>query len=75
MTFKLYPFLKYAICDPNGAVFNDSICALTMATMSQEDLANLNNTEFFDEQIKKMMDEMTSNTIIFIGLGIGNAGL
>ena len=39
--------------------------------MSQEDLANLNNTEFFDEQIKKMMDEMTSNTIIFIGLGIG----
>ena len=46
-----------------------------MATMNQEDLANLNNTDFFDEQIKKMMDEMTSNTIIFIGLGIGNAGL
>ena len=55
-------------------MFNEDICALTMATMNQEDLANLNNTDFFDEQIKKMMDEMTSNTIIFIGLGIGNAG-
>ena len=75
LTLKFNPLVKYAICDPHGTVFNDSVCALTMATMTKQDLTNLNKTEFFDVKLKKLMDERSSYTIIFIGLGIGNTGL
>ena len=52
--------------------FNDSICALTIATMDPEFLENIESgEEFFNEQINAMMKEMTSNTFIFIGIGVG----
>lgn len=39
--------------------------------MDEQFLENLNAEDFFDEQINAMMEEMTSNTIIFIGIGVG----
>ena len=44
---------------------------MTIATMDEEFLENLADEDFFDNQINAMMDEMTSNTIIFIGIGVG----
>ena len=39
--------------------------------MDEEFLENLGDEDFFDNQINAMMDEMTSNTFIFIGIGVG----
>ena len=44
---------------------------MTIATMDEEFLENLADEDFFDNQINAMMDEMTSNTFIFIGIGVG----
>ena len=62
---------KYAICDNSTDAFNEDVCHLTMLTMDQEMLDNLNDTEFYDQQIDLMMEEMISTTWVFIWLGLG----
>ena len=52
---------KYAICDnvTGSNSYDPDVCVLTVLTLSAEELQALNNTdEFYDEQIKVLMDDM-----------------
>lgn len=65
---------KYAICDnvTGSDSYDPDVCVLTVLTLSPDELQALNNTdEFYDEQIKVLMDDMLSFTWIFIGMGLG----
>ena len=51
---------KYAICDNvTSDSYNENVCTLTILTLTDEELQALNNTEeFYDNQIKILMDDM-----------------
>ena len=51
---------KYAICDKNTSdSYNEDVCALTILTLSEEELEALSDPdEFYNNQIKILMDDM-----------------
>ena len=70
MTESFVDLGKMAICYNGSRSYSPEICALSLSTLTAEQLANMQIDPA--EQIEIFMDEITGHTWFFIGLGIGS---
>ena len=62
---------KFAICDAKQkASYDEHICNITIKVMSDQQLEDMSNPDFYDEQVKNMMKEMNSVCLKFVFIGI-----
>merc|ERR1719209_842781 len=64
---------KFSICDNSTEAarekYNEKVCTLTMMTMDNATLTEMNSTDYVERQVDDMMDGMLKNTYWFIGMG------